>query len=405
MKKNKLILNIMEELNIKNWIMYSDEGSDEIFQKFITDKTIVPACCIIIEGNIYLIVHELDFDNVKNLDFNVICYNYDKGIFSKIEEVLCKIHNCPEEIYMSFTTKNDAQVDILGHGIYNYLTNNIRLIYNRYNKKVNFNSSEEIIYSLFDRKTNLTIKRMKMAANRTIDILEETFRNLKENMTEIDIVNLTHEIFNSMNKHQKIEDVIDVEYAWKEEMCPVVLVGPSLEKGGHAIASEQLLHKGYTIYFDFGISLIFKDGEKVSSDLQRMGYFLKNSEKDAPQNVKKVFDTLIKSIDLGISKIKPNIKGYEVDSVVRNYIRDKGYPDYNHSTGHSIGEEAHNPGTLLGTRENKLANLAVQKFGVYTIEPRISIPNGGSIEEMIYVTPNGGVPISNRQKKLYLISV
>lgn len=244
---------------------------------------------------------------------------------------------------------------------------------------------------------------MKIAADRAIDILEEAFRRMKENMTELEIVALVHDIFNEKTVNEKIEGVISEDYSWKKDICPIVLVGPSLEKGGHAMASNQKLQKGHTIYFDFGVSLTFEDGEKVCSDLQRMGYLLKENEETAPPEVERVFRTLIKSIDIGIEGIKPNMKGYEVDKVVRDYILENGYPDYNHSTGHAIGEEAHSPGTLLGLKENKLSNLIVQETGVYTIEPRIAIPNGGSIEEMVYVSKDGGIPVSRRQKELYLL--
>ncbi len=47
--------------------------------------------------------------------------------------------------------------------------------------------------------------------------------------------------------------------------------------------------------------------------------------------------------------------------------------------------------------------MIIQNHGVYTIEPRVTIINGGSIEEMVYVTENGGVSLSERQKDLYII--
>ena len=97
------------------------------------------------------------------------------------------------------------------------------------------------------------------------------------------------------------------------------------------------------------------------------------------------------------------MKGYELDEIVRKEILSAGYPDYNHSTGHAIGESAHNPGALIGTRERKLAKLRVQPKGVYTLEPRIPISNGGSIEEMVVFTNKGGEPLCEPQKELYLI--
>lgn len=403
MSKISLIKEILKEQSVPVWITYCDEHSDYVFEKYICNDTIVASCAVITPHNSYLIVNELDYDNINQDDFKVLKFNANNKLIDILKDVLEKELNFPRNIYLSYSTLNDTQTDILGYGTYQFLTKNISNLYDINSKPLTFNSAENIIYSLFDRKAPKTIERLKIAADRALSILEETFNNLHENMTELDIVNLTHNITENKKHNEKIPDVIDEQYSWKEDLCPIVLVGPSLEKGGHAIASNQKLTKGLTIYFDFGVSLIFSDGEKVSSDLQRMGYFLKDNETSVPNEVKDVFDTLVKSIDIGIEIIKPNLKGYEIDEKVRGYITNKGYPSYNHSTGHSIGEEAHNPGALIGTRESKLANLEIQKFGVYTIEPRIAINNGGSIEEMVYVTENGGVPLSRRQKELYLV--
>ncbi len=40
---------------------------------------------------------------------------------------------------------------------------------------------------------------------------------------------------------------------------------------------------------------------------------MKDNETSVPKEVKDVFDTLVKSIDIGIEIIKPNLKGYEID--------------------------------------------------------------------------------------------
>ena len=81
----------------------------------------------------------------------------------------------------------------------------------------------------------------------------------------------------------------------------------------------------------------------------------------------------------------------------------KGYKSYNHSTGHPEGEISHSPGTSISPKGNMRSNLFLKENGVYTIEPRIQIENGGSIEEMIQVTRNGGVPLCRMQENIYLI--
>lgn len=403
MKNFNLLKAIMKELNIGTWLMYSEEHSDCIFDKYICDTTIVPACAIITQSEVHLIINTLDGDNIDTSDCILHTYGINQRTIKEAIFSVLKQCDYPDKIALSYTTHNDALVDKLGYGTYQYLIPDIKKFYAENNHKLDFCSAENIIYALLDKKSEKTIKRMRIAADRAVDILEEAFRRMHENMTEIEIVQLVHTIFEEKSTKEKIEGVVAEDYSWAKDLCPIVLVGPSLQKGGHAMASNQKLQKGHTIYFDFGVSLVFEDGEKVCSDLQRMGYLMKENETAVPKDVEKVFHTLIKSIDIGIENIKPNMKGYEVDKLVRNYIIENGYPDYNHSTGHAIGEEAHSPGTLLGLKENKLSNLIVQETGVYTIEPRIAIPNGGSIEEMVYVTATGGIPISKRQKELYIL--
>ena len=126
-------------------------------------------------------------------------------------------------------------------------------------------------------------------------------------------------------------------------------------------------------------------------------------ENKIPLKVQNVFNALYEAIDLGIKNLKPGIKGYEIDEIVRNSIIKKGYPNYNHATGHSLGEHAHNPGTSISPKGHKRSELFLQENGVYTIEPRIQIENGGSIEEMVLVTPNGGLTLCPRQERIYVI--
>ena len=196
-------------------------------------------------------------------------------------------------------------------------------------------------------------------------------------------------------------NIATYDFAW--DICPIVLVGKNLKKGGHATPSNTKIIPGNTIYFDFGIKAIFSDGMTLYTDIQRMGYLLKSDEKGAPESVNNVFNTLVLSIKKGIEKMKPGIKAYKIDDVVRGEILKKGYPDYSHATGHPVGREVHGAGALIAPKYSKRANLKLVERGIYTLEPRVNIENGGSIEEMILVTNSGAVPLCNIQKELYLI--
>ena len=137
--------------------------------------------------------------------------------------------------------------------------------------------------------------------------------------------------------------------------------------------------------------------------MQRMGYVLKDGEEKPPKQVEEVFNALVDAIEDGIDELKPGVKGYKIDEIVRAKIKSRGFPDYNHATGHSVGCKVHDIGAIISLKNSKRARLELIENGVYTLEPRVSISNGGSIEEMIQVTKFGGIPLCTPQKQIYLV--
>lgn len=399
-QRNK-VQDIMQFLGVECWMLYTDEHSDPYFCKIISDKIIVPSIAIITISNSYVLVNSLDADNLSvDQGYKIYIYSQHDELWDIVNEIMKK-EGYPEEIALNYSTINDAQVDVLGHGLYLSITNKINAYYANNNRIVRFPSAEHIVYAYFDRKDDADIEKLKISAKRALDILEIAFSKIKVGMTEKDIVLLVHKIM--IEFPCQYQDVIKEEFSWNKNYCPVVLTGPSFTKGGHAMPSNTQIKAGYTLYFDFGVTLTFTDGSKWSSDIQRMGYVLNYGELKPPYSIENMFRTLVKSIEKGMSFIRPGIKGYEVDTIVRNYIKESGYPDYDHATGHAIGELPHNPGALLGPESRPLSHLQLQPNGVYTIEPRIPIINGGSIEEMVLVTSEGGVALCESQKELYLI--
>ncbi len=404
-KNIEKIQNIIASYNIECWLLYSEENCDPYFDKYISNKLSAFCLCLVTKSQCFVIANSLDFDNLESFE-NISNVKYSSRNGEALDEILLKVMrdlNFPSTICLTYSTMNDPLVDVLGHGAFITLTNKIDEIYKTNEKEVSFDSAEEIIYALSDRKEDHEIKRLALAARRADEILNESFQQLKPGMTELDVVRIVHKVFEHKPEYFRKSNVVKEDFSWSKELCPVVLAGPSLLKGGHAEASDLIIEKGFTIYFDFGVTLHFSDGSYYSSDIQRMGYFLKDDEEDAPLEIKNLFKTLYDSVSLGIANLIPGKKGYELDDLVRAYIINSGYVDYDHSTGHAVGETTHSPGTLLGKRSNPLSLLEIQPNGVYTIEPRIPIHNGGSIEEMVVANAKGGVPISPRQTSLYLI--
>lgn len=404
--KNRDISNLLEKYNKQVWVMYNNEGTDMFFNKYIYPNFETSSICILTKNESYLIISSLDKDNInKELESKYCIYIYENenDLMEALDDIVGKI-KFPKDISFSYSTIGDLSTDILTHGNYVYITNLIRKIYKKYSKKIIFSSAENIIYDLESQKSVTQLDRLRYLAKLSDNILKCTFESIKIGMSEKEIVVLTRKItdkflMNLISKNER--NIVGYDMAWND--CPIVLVGENLAKGGHSLPSDKKLAKGETIYFDFGVRVHFEDGEILYTDIQRMGYAIKDNEKNVPKSVMKVFTTLISSIDDGIENLKPGIKGYEIDKIVRNRILKSGYPDYNHATGHPVGLKVHDIGTVISKKGNKRANLELIENGVYTLEPRVNIPNGGSIEEMIQVTKYGGVPLCNTQKELYIV--
>ena len=403
------IQKIMKKRNIKMWIMYNKSHSDKFFEGFVSKKFVSNPYCVITQKKAFLVINELDKDNINKEKqkkeesiLKILIYRTAKELSEIFEEIIADNKFC-KKIALTYSTMSDKNIDVVGHGEYISLSNELKEVYKKYNKRVSFESAEKIIYELCSSKSDNEIERMKLIAEITLEILEESFKKIQVGMSEIEIYELVRNISKEIFKiYINSNDIVSFEFGW--EPCPIVLLGKNLEKGGHSLPTDKKLEKGDTIYFDFGLSVLFKDNKKLSSDMQRMGYVLKDKEKKVPNQVQKVFDTLVKSIEMGAEEMRPGILAYKIDEIVRNEITKYGYPNYSHATGHPVGEEVHDIGAIITLKVSKMANLELVKNGVYTLEPRIQIPNGGSIEEMILVTEYGGVFLCNPQKKLYVLN-
>lgn len=386
------------------WVIENRENSDNIFVKYVTDKLFSSTYVIVSESIAYIFVHKLDEVNVKVLDKDkckIYIYDNHELLRKYILEALKEL-KFPSKVLLSYTTMSDENTDVISYSSYKRVSKLFRNLYKENDRKFKIKSSEMNIYEIISKYNNDEIERLKILANITNDILKKSFEQIQNGQTEIEIAKNTEIITNKvLDEIKEKHNIIDYSFAW--DICPIVLIGDNLEKGGHAIPSGKKIKPGDTIYYDFGIKATFTDGMTLYTDIQRMGYFLKENEKEAPQEVKRVFNTLVTAISKGINSMKQGVKAYKVDEAVRGEILNNGYPDYPHATGHPVGREVHAAGALISYKTGKRANLRLVENGIYTLEPRVNIKNGGSIEEMILVTQSGAISLCDRQMELYLI--
>jgi Xaa-Pro aminopeptidase len=167
----------------------------------------------------------------------------------------------------------------------------------------------------------------------------------------------------------------------------IVAVGPHGAQG-HAKPDARPLVEGQPIVVDWGAA-----GRFYKSDLTRV-----IAIRTIPAKLEAVYKVVLKAQERAIQKIRPGVKGQEVDAEARATIEKSGFGRFfTHGTGHGIGLQVHEAPAL---RPNSDAIL--QPGMVVTVEPGIYIRGWGGvrIEDDVLVTRTGHEVLSTLPKDL-----
>ena len=157
----------------------------------------------------------------------------------------------------------------------------------------------------------------------------------------------------------------------------------------HGIATEKLIVSGEFVTMDFGAVY-----EGYHSDMTRTVCVGRASEEQ-----RALYQTVLDAQEFGVSLVKPEASGKEIDGLVRGRLTDAGYGEFfGHGLGHSLGLEIHEEPRLSKSSacEHLLPGMVV------TVEPGVYLPGkcGLRIEDTVLVTETGGAPLTKSGKAL-----
>ena len=267
-------IEILREQGTDVWLTFVRETSgvrDPMLDFLIgpNDLTWPSALILTRQGEKIAIVGNLEKDSVsRNNVFDTII-GYDTAVSAPLRETITRLN--PNGIAIN-TSRNNVHADGLTHAMYEILCDYLKAT--PYTER--FVSAEPIVNAMRGRKTAAELERIRSAVQITDEIYKKTFDFLKVGMTEIEVANYMHTLMKEYG----------VGYAWSRENNPAVNSGPN-KVVGHSGPTEIKIERGHLIHFDFGVKY-----EDYCSDIQRVGYVLREGEAEAPLEVQRGFLTI-----------------------------------------------------------------------------------------------------------------
>ena len=220
--------------------------------------------------------------------------------------------------------------------------------------------------------------RSMVAAQRISEkALEETLQIIRPGMTEKEVA---AELVYRMLRHGSEGNSFD----------PIVVTGKNTSKP-HGVPGDTVLQPGDFITMDFGS---LQNG--YCSDMTRTVALC-----EATNEMKQVYDTVLKAQLAGIAAGRAGIPGCEIDRAAREVITAAGFGDYfGHGFGHCLGLDIHEPPFA-----NPRGQALMPENSVCSAEPGIYIPGrfGVRIEDVMILRADGSEVITRAPKTELLI--
>lgn len=159
----------------------------------------------------------------------------------------------------------------------------------------------------------------------------------------------------------------------------------------HGVPTDKVIENGDFVTMDFGA--VYNGYRSDMTRTVAVGF--------ATDEMKKVYETVLSAQLAAEKEISAGKVCFDIDKVARDIIYNAGYEGcFGHGLGHSVGIEIHEAPNF-----NTRCKKVLKEGTVMTVEPGIYLENkfGVRIEDMVYVTKEGSINLTNSKKELIIL--
>jgi len=307
------------------------------------------------DGNIDLIVPELEFETAKKADVNANIYKNEKEFYNLLNNSISSFQN----IGLNF--KSISLRDFLK-------------LKNKLSNADFFDISEGI------EKTRLIkdqdeIKLIRKACGIADNVAKKIPELICEDLYEYE---LAAEISYLMQKNGADSPAFETISSFGKNSAEP-----------HYSHGNVKLKRGDFVLCDFGASV-----KKYNSDITRTFVF-----GNATNQQKEIYETVLNAQQIAFDTIKTGLKGRDVHNAVDSFINNTKFKGrFIHSTGHSLGIAVHDGGVRLSHN----SEVELKENMIFTIEPGVYIPEMGGvrIEDDVLIKKDGIELLTNSSREL-----
>ena len=191
-----------------------------------------------------------------------------------------------------------------------------------------------------------------------------------------------------------------------EPLAVSVMVGPAR---GRSSPTPRTIRRGELLRTGLGLS---RGG--YCCDIKRTAYVLRESETEAPAEIRKMFEVTVAAHEAALAAMRPGVAGLAVDTAARRVIEAAGFKGYPHAAGHGLGRRLRDVAPLLGPdwpeRYGSLVRSTLEAGQVFAIEPAVYGPSARqdgevnvAVQDDAVVETQGARVLGEAQRELILI--